>query len=60
MHLISKCSMKIVQIISEHKRLKRNVEGRKQNTKVPAGMKRVMAIVQEGRNKVTRHIDVPA
>lgn len=46
--------MQIVKIISEHKKYKSSTGGR------PArGQRRVMAIVQDGKGLVTRHIDIP-
>ena len=43
--------MKILQIISEHKKIKKD-------SPVKRGFKRVMAIVQLSEGRVTRHLDV--
>lgn len=49
----SRGTYEIVKIISEHKKIKHGKP-------LSKGMKRVEAIVREGRFLVTRHLDVPA
>ena len=52
--------MEIIKIISEHKGTKLGREGWGYKvTPIPYGMKRVMAIVKENGQKVTRHINIP-
>lgn len=49
--------MKIVKIISEHKKIKRT--GSPNFSYPKPGMKRVMAVVEDRGRTFTRHLDVP-